>query len=425
MVRNAGAVVAELIAAYEAGKQTYDFATSFFKRSKPQRSRSFNPKRRRVTKGPRPRAVYKRRVPHFAPKKSAFSRVFGRKKPGFYGPEAPPVPTQAWIENTKASVADVEKQTWKVRNYRGPMPRYRRRTARRKMPYRRGRKRRSSYRRRRSSYRRYKRPRMKLLLHPGGWPKTHTLKLRTFVQGHIQSTAGGWNYITFEPAQISDPFRHSGDAAAGNAATPANTSGWGSVNHLKAGWYDKVTTTAVALTKQPFGYDQWEATPYTSYQVLGAKITVQLAKGTFDDSAGENMMVGFTKLYPEALQHNMETFGVKYATISASEVSDMINAKIIKRPSVISSAGHRARLGKKFVATYSYQKWRRKIHGQGLNPATDSEALFGSVPDENPVILFVVADVAAASGTVKLSCFFTIDQTVRLSGWTIPDQSVV
>ncbi len=265
-----------------------------------------------------------------------------------------------------------------------------------------------------------------LRLHPLGYPRTHKLKMRMTVQAHLVTVAASWGYVVFEPCNIVNGMRHSGAAAAGNAATPADTSAWGSVNHLKLAWYNKDHTGTTAITKQPYGLDQWlDSAPYSKIQVLGAKITVIIAKGAFADS-GDNFIGGFTSLHAESDHHNMRTFKDAYDLIGSGEVSDLLNSKLLKNPKIFSDTGKSSGLGQSWSTTFSQMKWIRAMRRHGTDDSYDfEETAAAAQPVENPVVMFIVADLAGSTAAKKISFIINIDYTAKLTGYTSFQTSAV
>ncbi len=148
------------------------------------------------------------------------------------------------------------------------------------------------YRRPRGRYRSRRKP-VRLRVHPLGFPKTHTIKMRLLAQTHAVTVDGGWGAIIARPADCYDPMRHQG---AQTSLATAFTGGSG--NHNKLAWYDKTHTGITELSMQPYGWDQWALTPYTDFMVLGSKTTITMAKGAFSDT-GDNFIAGWTGLFPE------------------------------------------------------------------------------------------------------------------------------
>lgn len=304
-----------------------------------------------------------------------------------------------------------------------PMPR--RRTRRRSL-YKRKRRRSKKYtvkrRRRRSMFKRNVRHRHSLRLIPGGFPQTKTVKLRVYKQCAIHSPGTGvaWGYIIFHPANPWDPMisMRTTPSASGTHRALAFT--------LKNG-------TDITPRPQPYGWDEW-ANAYPRYQVLGSKTTINFVQGSNSPASTTQFVCGFSRQFNDvANPYVPATFGEKYANISYTELSDMLNVKVIKKPIIVEQIGVGTALsgGARSVSfNYSLKKsiraWK-KAGGKELNETGGyGGATFPpSNPGYSPQRLFIMGDLAGDSASITMNAFLTIDYTIKFSKAPIEDASTV
>ena len=306
------------------------------------------------------------------------------------------------------------------------MPGFRRRGRKRRGG--RGRKRRTSYKRkRRTSYRRSRKRRKtrvsrSLRLYPGGFPKTHKVKLRALQQCTIFTPAGQWGYVAFFPASCSDPFNQfrASSVVVGS--------------HLRLGFTHK-DGVAILPRPQPYGWDQWTLTAdagaenpagpqYQTAKVLGSKHTITFVQGSNSTTDSSQFLAGWsTRLYNDVVasdQKKLPSFSDSYAHILSTEISDWINNKVVNRPSVLKHVGNGVPLlagGQSYSFTYSHKKTRRHMRKMGFEMPENDQYVFAhaGVPEFNPVAMFMIGDVAGSTTEIKLNCFVEIEYTIQLS----------
>lgn len=340
----------------------------------------------------------------------------------------------------------------------GIMPRFNGR--RRRAPRRRGgRKRRRSLpgrRRRKSRFRKKRRVFRPLRIYPGGFPDTHKIKLRMLKQCLIKSpNAVGWGFISFYPAMCSDPLI---DWRLAQVNTTVATGG--TVNHTKLAWFGTNDAGGLPDRPQPYGWDQWVANdPYTHGVVEGAKITISFIQGESGTGATQRFIAGFTKLfrgpdkfidsgstltdlpqYADAaggVKIAGENFGEKYQNVTRVEVSDLMNCGLTKRMKTLSVIGTGQSLlgAQTFTFYYSRKKHERNLkragympmyHQPDLSPViTKFEQTTNSKPGWNPVVHFIIADLAKTTAVTDLHCIVNIEYTIKLMHHRIGGQSEI
>lgn len=284
------------------------------------------------------------------------------------------------------------------------------------------RKRRVSFRRRRRSiYRRRRRVKRThhLRLLPGGFPQSKKVKLRVLKQCAIGTpdTTTGWGYIIFRPADPYNPFL-SFDATEGAGGVHRNL-----LFTLKNG-------TSITPKPQPFGWDDWAAI-YPNYVVLGSKITINFVQGSNSATNTTQFVAGWNKnnYHDGAVGHD-QSFTQKYVDTIHSEVSDMLNIKVIQNPKILTQIGTGSTMeggSRSFTTFYSLKKQQRRLKKMKLHtPEHDgaSASITGS-PLYSPQAFFIIGDLAGDTAQIKLNCFVTIDYTIQFSKHAIDDGSVV
>lgn len=307
------------------------------------------------------------------------------------------------------------------------MPRRRRRRPRR------GRKRRRSMRRSRRTSTRNKRRRRRsvvrhrLRLYPGGFPKTHLIKLRAVKQCLITSLPDAWGSIFFFPADPSDPFVGWIDDIAGALGNDGATG-----VHKRMLFTDKAGN--IAGRPQPYGWDEWMSTsPYRHAVVEGSKITITFVQGTAAGAGNSfRMIAGFSTLSEEGGVAFIPNFNSTFGNINTLEVADMINNKIIKNPKTLSITGDGVTLPVPQTFVHTYSRKRLEKHMKRIGTYTDVASNISNYqlakensPAFNPKVRFIIADVGSVSSTIAFNCFVTMDYTIRLMNPTMPDKSVV
>ncbi len=312
------------------------------------------------------------------------------------------------------------KSTWRRRRRM-----YGRKRGRAKKAYGKARRRASRFRgfRRR---RRQRAPRHALRLYPGGFPKTKVIKLRVLKQVAISTVANGWGYIRLRPASMLDPFFDQ------SAVAPVG-------NHVKLRFLDK--DNAADTHPQPYGYDQWlglypEVTPgppilgqtnqYTNYTVLGSMTHITITHD-IHAAAGAQFLAGWSPQLPNSSTDNLLNFQDRYEKVTSVEVADMLNCRIMKRPTLITSQPQMMRMGPTFSQGYSQRKVRAiyKRAGIELDRTLDFNGDLTTAPTINWRQHFIISDIAASTAIVKLNAIIEIIYTVRLSSNKLANQSVL
>lgn len=305
------------------------------------------------------------------------------------------------------------------------------------------RKRRASYTRsRRKSYRsRSKRrkssARTRLRLYPGGYPKTHLIKLRANAQTRITTIGSEWASIKFQPANCSDPFLGF-RLGAGNEPTPTG------IHPVTLAPYPADTHKLLAWTNQkgdilprpqPYGWDQWMlSSPYGFAIVEGFKTTLTFIQATSSGHGhSTRMLAGFGHLHEQTSNAFLSDWTITNKNVDSTEISDMLNNRIIKNPQELYHGGVGESLAgpKTFVYNYSRKKTERKMKKMGtyiIPDASDSNYMFSHTtsPKFNPNVRFIIADIGAGEGEpIIWNVFIKIDYTVRLMRKTISDESII
>ncbi len=328
--------------------------------------------------------------------------------------------------------------------------------SRRRPPRRRSgakRKRRVSFKRRKTKRARFSRGRGRrrpmrrshLRLFPGGVPKTRTIKLRVMKQCRVTPRGGKWGAIYFRPASMFNPFESIG--ALETSIAPETT---------VVTIHEKLLFTfkdgGVGATRpQPYGYDYWlsnlagGAGQYSRYEVLGSSTKIIMTPDT-GALGGRNFYAGFNKnLYgqhdsavgDQDRRTDLLTFYQKFKNIDDEEISDMLNNKIIDKPTIIQaggslSSGRSTTLGAAFEFNFSQRKHKalRRRNGQPAmwDAANTGTSVYtgthGAAPDYNPYCYFIIGDVGDTTSTpAAMPCMIVIDYTVRLSDIQMLDES--
>ncbi len=313
-----------------------------------------------------------------------------------------------------------------VHRHNHAMPGFRRRGRKRRRG--RGRKRRLSYKRkRRQSYRRSKKRRKTRMsrairLYPGGFPKTHIVKLRALQQCTIFTPAGGWGYVAFFPASCSDPFNQFVAASAVIGS------------HQKLGFTLK-DGTSILPRPQPYGWDQWtivvdggaedESGPqYQQAKVLGSKHTITFVQGSNSTADSSQFLAGWSsRLYSSTTGTNdqgLPSLADSYGHVLSTEISDWVNNAIVHKPSVLKHVGNGVPLlagGQSYSFTYSWKKTRSHMRKMGFRLPEDDAYVFphSAAPAFDPLALFMIGDVAGSTTSIKLNCFVEMEYTLQLS----------
>lgn len=296
------------------------------------------------------------------------------------------------------------------------------------------RKRRTSYtRRRRKSFRsRRKRrkssARTKLRLYPGGFPKTHLIKLRANTQALITNVAGEWASLLLHPAQCHHPFDLVALANLGTTDVVAQ--------HKRLAFTNKAA--AITPVVQPYGWDHWmeqgaagttAESPYQWAVVEGSTFQITFVQAV-GGSASVRMLGGFSGLFEKTSNSYLPDFSKEYANIDATEVSDMLNVRIMKNPQEIYQSGTGEPLsgGKTFIFNYSRKKTERRMKKAGTymyGSDTKSNFMFthNTDPVFNPVARFIIADIGAAAEEVTWNVFIKAEYTIRLSNIRYANES--
>lgn len=307
----------------------------------------------------------------------------------------------------------------------------RRRRSRRKSLHRRARRgRRKSMRGRRRS-RKSRVPRPRLRLFPGGFPKTHVVKLRSMKQMTIHSNPGNWGYVQFQPSSMLKPLQFS---ASGTIDIPTLITSPAVLNHRRLIFTAKNGTTAVPLLAQPYGYDAWLETQsgtisdpnhqYDKYVVLGCKITIAFIP-SLSTEGGAQVYAGFTKIQDQSSNYGT-TFTQKYAEIDRTEISDMLNVGIVPDMGLVQAGGSGlGGVSKVYTFNYSQKKYKKHLKRIGVELEQDWYGQHGNAPANMPQALFVMADLGKTDGDATIfQCMVIHDYTIRLSGSRPGAQSV-
>lgn len=297
-----------------------------------------------------------------------------------------------------------------------------------------GRKRRPRYRRRPRSRvrRRRRRPKTRLRLYPGGVPQTKIVKLRVMRQYVITTPALEWGFIEWTPADMRIPFP--GSKAAGTVLSHKNL---------------KMATTAAggstfSTNRQPYGYDHWLGlgstahSNYLNYKVLGSKIKITFVPSAHGPDAGDNYYAGFSQLFVgpagDAASDDGPTLDSKYGTIAPGQISDWINAGVVKRRKVVTTGGSGSGF-QSFIFYYSAKKWERQLKRMGTNYGTRDQhgsvaqgllwkGTHGTSPAISPVCYFMMADIGTSTAGQAINCMITIEYTVQFSSLDVLDPSL-
>lgn len=276
------------------------------------------------------------------------------------------------------------------------------------------RKRSSRFRSHRRRVRRARRPRIgrSLRLYPGGVPLTHKIKLRVMKQVQVSSFPGGWGYIVFSPASLSDPFQHftTGGVVGAHQALPYGLIGG-----------------ATTPKPQPYGFDHWvgitDSNRYRKYKVLGAKITLAKINEAVEPGVTQpTQWAGFSKLF--AVNDDFgTTFNETYSNVDRTEVEDWVNCGIVKRPQTITKAKAFNQAPAVFTHTYSAKKYQRTLKKVGVTDG-DWYGEHGTDPVINPRVYFSMADPGASTTAITFLFWCTIDYTVQLTGLRLGGEDV-
>lgn len=261
--------------------------------------------------------------------------------------------------------------------------------------------------------------RSSLRLYPGGRPKTHLIKLRTLKQCQLTTIASEWGMLTFFPNDPSSfmEFR----------AAPATI---GPHKLLK---FTFKNGTTVAPTPQPYGWDQWmgdgsTGAQYDHWMVLGSRTTINFIQGaTVEGGVDERHLAGFGSTTYGATNFDIPTFAGIYQFVDSTEISDWMNAGVVKNPTTLKKVGAGARLVGKdqsFVFNWSLKKEKARVRRLGVLAL---HALWaGSGHDEQPplrpVAHFMVGDIGAGT-TSTFNCFVEVVYTIRMFEYVVPNES--
>ncbi len=254
---------------------------------------------------------------------------------------------------------------------------------------------------------------------------THKIKLRVMRQYVITTPAIEWGVIEFRPADMRIPF-------PGSKAAGATTGG----THCGL----KMATTAAggatfSTNRQPYGYDHWlgktevSKSQYKFYKVLGSKITIKFVPSAHGPDSGDNYYAGWSQLFDTdaAASNHGPTLESKYGAIAPNEIADWLNARIVKRPRIVTTGGDGT--FKRFVFKYSAKRWERQLKRMGTHIETTASAAGWKgqqtvSPEISPVCYFMMADVGTSTAGQAINCLITIDYTVQLSSLDLGDASL-
>ncbi len=404
---------------FEEAKEFAQNIVDVFTGSTPKR------KRKTIQSNPRPRKFSKHSPPRrqgslsVRPDANAARRIARRLRPRslFRPRRARPQRRQALPRPAGAPPANNVLQ----RAIAGNMPR--RARYRRGGRFRRARKR---YARRSSKFRKFrrrsrrarKRPSRRLRLYPAGYPRTHKVKLRCMKQVAITVRPNEWGYVEFRMNSMNNPLFDQGATAAVGP-------------HQKLRFTDKHDVVIVSPNlPQPYGFDGWldqtilSSNMYQRYKVLGSKLTLTATPGDIQ-ATGTQWVGGFSGLH-SGLSSQGTTWAQQYATVDRSEVADVFNTGLIKKPQLLSSIATHKRLGPTFVRSYSHRKWQKQmLRTQGQ---ADNEDWFGThatAPTISCKANFIIADLAATSAAAIVHFMFEQEYTIQLSGALIALESAV
>ncbi len=302
----------------------------------------------------------------------------------------------------------------RARAPRHNMPRYGKRRRPRRRRGRRGRGSRTRYKRRRKVARRSSRA---LRLYPGGFPLTRKIKLRLQTQFTMTTKALSWVFTTIHPANLYDPL-------GSGALKFYRTGETGAGNHIEAITTNVAVAGAVPSLPQPMGYDQWlSAARFNEYNVLGTKISIIPIQGSIGE-AGHRFYGGFSRLTDHDQGYG-QTFTAGYTNIDSTEVSDWINAKVVRKPQVITSVKQLNAPSALFQAFYSQKKYARRLKRKGITGINDFAGNYAGAPTVNPSFQFCLADVGQSTTATRISFMIVMDFTVALHRLEIAGESVV
>ncbi len=291
-----------------------------------------------------------------------------------------------------------------------------------------GRGRRGSVRRRRKSTR-GRAPKMRLRLYPGGFPRTHIVKLRSMKQMQITHNPANWGFVKFFPSSMKAPLASSNDTTEDfntRIATPTQ------LVHRSLIFTDKAGLEVPTLA-QPYGYDAWLqgfsdtgssiTHQYDKYKVLGCKITLAFIPDTSTEG-GTQVYGGFSKIQDQNSLFGT-TFINKYAEINRTEVSDFLNVGMVKDLKLLQAGG--SGLGgvqKAFTFNYSAKKYARHLKRVGVEQTSDWYGTHQAAPNIMPEAIFLMADLGASSTAHAFSVMVIHDYTIQLTGSLVSAQSI-
>ncbi len=270
------------------------------------------------------------------------------------------------------------------------------------------------------------------------------MKLRLMKQVSIQSVAGEWGTVAFQPNSMLNPL-YSQVATATSVLTGITSRGT-ALNHTNLKFLSKTGAAVIPAIDmpQPNGYDGYlaqypikpdpfsvpgtnlsELGKYSSYLVLGSKLTLTMMPDA-TNTVASNMVAGFTKLFPNLTSDGLISFQTKYGRVDESEISQLLSQKIIKRPKMIANLRVKPGLGQSFSFNYSLKKWirtQRRAAGTPTGTTADYHGSHTGEPVNRPVCYFIIADIGVASAAKTFHFMATFDYTVRLSGRVNADDS--
>ncbi len=282
------------------------------------------------------------------------------------------------------------------------------------------------YARRSSAFRRFRRRRRglrkivrrRLPLYPGGFPRTHKIRLRAMNQMTITPIQQQWGFIRFRPASMLNPVFGFG---------PQDLVAY--APHAKMKFYDKVNALPTTATiNQPYGYDDWlsSGNQYGRYVVLGSKTSITITPNNVDSTGQSNWLAGWAKgTYGSSVTEG-QLFATAFASIAATEVVDMLNTGICKKLRICANERTRVGLGQTFTKSYSMKKWMRSKFRQGEASRPDTHEMFGThgvAPTSHPTHYFIMADIGDVSVAPVFSVLVITEYTLQLSNANLGDAS--